>query len=154
MFYFIMLDMITCNCYSRCIVTIQIHRMLWFKTQIDRTFHTHKSSHIPSVMPLNSALALDLISNNCFLLLQVTRFPQQNVKYSEVGLQSLSEPIQSVSDEGMTTPNTMETLPRRITRSMTKGETFPSLSLFRISLVWFPWSWLSWSLLVDLLTFA
>jgi len=48
-------------------------------------------------MPLNSALALDLATMICFLLLQVTRFPPTKVKYPEVDLLSFFEPAQSAS---------------------------------------------------------
>jgi len=47
----------------------------------------------------------------------------------------LKNNTQQFYDEGMTTsPSTMEANPRRITRSMTKGEAFPSFTMFSISL--------------------
>ncbi|BAU03652.1 hypothetical protein VIGAN_UM150900, partial [Vigna angularis var. angularis] len=67
------------------------------KPKSDNTFLIHKSSHTPSVMPLNSASALDLATTGCFLLLQVTRFPPTKVKYPEVDLLSSFEPAQSAS---------------------------------------------------------
>jgi len=77
MLCFIMLHRIVSNCYSRHIITIQTH------TKSDSTFLIHKSLHTPSVMLLTSALALDLATTGCFLLLQVTRFPPTKVKYIE-----------------------------------------------------------------------
>jgi len=43
-------------------------------------------------------------------------------------------------DEGLTTRGVLEILPRRVTRSMSRGEisSLSSLCLFCISLLWFP----------------
>ena len=67
------------------------------KSKSDSTFLIHKSSHTPSVRPLNSTSALDLATTGYFLLLQVTRFPRTKVKYLEVDLLSSFEPTQSAS---------------------------------------------------------
>lgn len=55
------------------------------------------SSQVPCARALNSASALLLATKDCFLLLQVTRFPQTNVQYPEVDLLSSNEPAQSAS---------------------------------------------------------
>ena len=57
-----------------------------------------------------------------------------DVGFKNLWMNSLQE---GEDDEGVTTPSSMENLSRRITRSMTKREAFPSLSLFSISLVLF-----------------
>ena len=60
-------------------------------------------------------------------------------------------PMISISpDEDMTTNPKEEAIPRRTTRSMTKGKASPSFSLFSIFLI--PWSWQVWPIKVDLLT--
>ena len=67
------------------------------KPKSDSTFLVHKSSHTPSVMPMNYASALNLATTCYFLLIQVTRFPPTKVKYLEVDLLSSFEPAKSAS---------------------------------------------------------
>ncbi|KAK9204488.1 hypothetical protein WN943_014749 [Citrus x changshan-huyou] len=61
------------------------------------SFFNHKSSQIPCATALNSASALLLATTDCFLLLQVTKFPPTNVQYPEVDLLSITDPAQSAS---------------------------------------------------------
>jgi len=48
------------------------------KPTLESNIFNHSNSHIPWVMNLNSTLALDLATPDCFLLLQVIRLPSTN----------------------------------------------------------------------------
>jgi hypothetical protein len=60
-------------------------------------FLNHNRSHIPFVIPQNSASALERATTFCFLLLHVIKFPPMKVKYPDVDRRSLILPAQSAS---------------------------------------------------------
>lgn len=60
-----------------------------------KTLSSHKVSHTPCAIVLNSASRLRLDTTLCFLLLQVTKFPHIKVQYPDVDLVSVTEPAQS-----------------------------------------------------------
>jgi len=57
-----------------------------------KVIYNNSISQIPNAMALNFASALDLTTTFCFLLLQVTKFPQRKMQYPKVDLVLSIEP--------------------------------------------------------------